>query len=251
MLSEIVKRCSPLPPDSKMLILGGGFSGQHLATVLRSLGNSVLCSRRSLDKPGADFVFNSDTDQIPTSTTLKEVTHVLSCIPPGKNGKDPVLSKLQKELNSMSLQWVGYLSTTGVYGDYSGAWVKESDPVRPSQTRSKNRLSCEQAWQTSGLPVQILRLPGIYGPGRSALQNIKSGKSRIIEKAGQVFSRIHIDDIAGATIYLIHLAAKGNRPLIINIADNVPTTSKEIMSYAASLLKCSMLFEKYLIHNLL
>ncbi len=240
MLSQIVKRCSPLPSSSKIMILGAGFSGNHIAAVLKSLGNSVLCSRRNLEKPGADFVFDSEAPSLPPKNILNEVTHLLSCIPPTKDGEDPVLNKLNAHLKSMPLEWVGYLSTTGVYGNYEGDWVKETDPVKPKQTRSKNRLACEQSWQASELPVQILRLPGIYGPGRSALQNIQSGKSKIIEKPGQVFSRIHVDDIAGAIIYLMNLATKGERPSIVNIADNIPTSSMEIISYAASLLECSL-----------
>ncbi len=168
------------------------------------------------------------------------MTHLLSCIPPEANGSDPVLTSLRKELENMPLKWVGYLSTTGVYGDCKGDWVKESDFPKPKLARSKRRLACEKAWQDSGLPIQIMRLPGIYGPGRSALENIKNGRTQMIIKPGQVFSRIHVDDIAGAIFHLINLAAKGQRPSIVNVADNVPSTNLDVMRYAASLLGASL-----------
>ena len=102
----------------------------------------------------------------------------------------------------MSLEWVGYLSTTGVYGNTKGAWVSEIDEPNPFQKRSHNRLNCEKEWIESGLPVQIFRLPGIYGPGRSTFEAIKNKKIRVISKKNQVFSRIHVADITNAIIYL-------------------------------------------------
>ncbi len=236
MLTELVKRSMPLPPQSKLLILGAGFSGQHVAALARKLGSNVLCSRRDINSPGADVAFDSVAKKIPPLKVLREVTHLLSCIPPDPNGEDPVLTTLSAHLKEMPLEWVGYLSTTGVYGDRKGEWVSEADNPQPEQSRSKRRLSCEQAWEASGLPLQILRLPGIYGPGRSALQSIRNKKIKMIDKPGQVFSRIHVDDIAGAAFHLIHLANKGQRPQIINIADNLPTTNTEVLRFAASLL---------------
>ncbi len=240
MLQDLVKQCTPLPPNAKLLVLGGGFSGQHVAALAKRLGSNVICSRRKKDKPGANVVFDSATKQTPAPTALKEITHLISCIPPEANGEDPVISLLSKQLHDMPLQWVGYLSTTGVYGDHKGNWVTEADLPRPQQLRSKRRLSCEQAWQASGLPVQILRLPGIYGPGRSALEAINKGKSKMIDKPGQVFSRIHVDDIAGAIFHLIKLASTGIKPKIINVADNQPSTNVEVLEYAASLLGSSL-----------
>lgn len=240
MIQEVVKQSSPFPSGSKMVIFGGGFSGQHIAAVARQLGARVFCSKRTIKKHENDFVFNSLTKELPDSSILKNATHVLSCIPPSENGKDPVLEHLKKELEGTSLQWAGYLSTTGVYGDSKGEWVSEEDQPNPQQERSIRRLACENEWQQTTLPVQILRLPGIYGPGRSSLENIINGKSKMIDKPGQVFSRIHIDDIAGATIFLIHLSKKGIWPQIINIADNMPTTNIEVLAYAASLLNFSL-----------
>ena len=241
MLQEFVKRSAPLPPNSKLLILGGGFSGQRIAFLARSLGSKAICTRRDLNSRGADLAFDTETKIFPALDDLQEVTHMVSCIPPAINGSDPVLTHLKEELKSLPLlKWVGYLSTTGVYGDCKGEWVSEKNEPKPQQARSKRRLACEQAWQQSGFPVQILRLPGIYGPGRSALSSIRKGKSKTINKPGQVFSRIHVDDIAGATIHLINLAHKDNKPPIINIADNLPTSNIEVLRFAANLLGHSL-----------
>ena len=237
MLKTVVKQCPNLSIKGKFLILGGGFSGQHIGRLARELKIETLCSRQSKKKPGADCVFNSETKEIPPFEVLKDTTHLISCIPPDQNGKDPVISHLQEELKGMPLKWVGYLSTTGVYGDSKGEWVNESNMPKPKQDRSKRRLHCEEEWLDSGLPVQILRLPGIYGPGRSALEIILSGKCKLIDKPGQIFSRIHVDDIAGATMHLISLAAKGNMPKVINIADNLPSTNVDVLRYAARLIK--------------
>ena len=237
MLETVVKQSESLPANSKLLILGAGFSGQHLAAAARALGVTVVCSRRKASCPNAEVVFDSELNKIPSSKSLRGITHLISCIPPDRNGNDPVLTSLSDQLKNMPLQWAGYLSTTGVYGDRQGNWASEQDLPNPKQKRSIRRLCCEKAWLASGLPVQILRLPGIYGPGRSAFESIISEKNKMIHKPGQVFSRIHIDDIAAATLHLINLAAQGNMPKIINIADNLPTNNIEVMSYAASLKK--------------
>ncbi len=236
MLADLVNRCIPLPSESKLLILGGGFTGQHMASVAKAHSTKVLCSRRTKESLGADCVFDSACKVIPKESILQDVTHLLSCIPPSSKGTDPVLECLQGQLQKMPLQWVGYLSTTGVYGDCQGEWVAESDRPNPQQPRSQRRLACEKSWQATGLPVQILRLPGIYGPGRSVLKSIKTGTTKIIDKPGQVFSRVHVDDIIGATYHLINLTTKGCRPEIINIADDLPTSSLEVMRFAANLI---------------
>ena len=163
MINDIVKQLTPLAPNSKLIIFGGGYSGQKIASVGRNLGLKVLCSRREKGSNGADFIFN--TDEKFSNEILEGATHVLSCIPPFLNGEDPVLSKLKTQLlNSKRLKWVGYLSTTGVYGDTNGKWVNENTPPNPQQERSIRRFSCEQEWLETKLPIQIIRLPGIYGP---------------------------------------------------------------------------------------
>ena len=239
MLSDLVNRSTPLPGNARLLVLGAGYSGRCLARLARSLGTPVLCTRRSLDRPDADLVFDSSEGHLPDSGALKEVTHLLSTIPPDQDGVDPVLSTLLPTLKRMPLQWVGYLSTTGVYGDRNGEWVSENDKPDPILERSRRRLDCEHSWQASGLPVQILRLPGIYGPGRSVLNGLRQGSARLIEKPEQVFCRIHVEDIAGACLHLIHRASRGHAPSIVNVVDDEPTPSGELLVFGADLLNCN------------
>ncbi len=236
MIEKVVKQSVAFTPNSKLLIFGGGYTGQHIAKIARQLGAEVLCSRRNIESKGADFEYDSLKHLINSKKILKNVTHIISCIPPLSNGEDPVLKNLEREITKMPLKWVGYLSTTGVYGDCKGKWVAENATPHPNQLRSIRRLACEKAWEATGLPLQILRLPGIYGPGRSALDAYKKKSIKAVDKPGQVFSRIHRDDIAGAIMHLINLYSKKYSPKIINIADNMPASNIEVMQYAAKLL---------------
>ena len=239
MIQNIVKRFDPLPPKSKLVIFGGGFSGQRIASFARALGVKVLCSRRNKESEGADFIFN--TEQEISNEIFEGTTHVLSCIPPLLNGEDPVLLKLKTQLlNSKNLKWVGYLSTTGVYGDTKGGWVNENTPPNPQQERSIRRFSCEKQWIETKLPIQILRLPGIYGPGRSAFESLFNGTTKMIDKPDQVFSRIHVDDIAGSVLFLINLYSQGKNPLVVNVADDLPTSNLEVITFAAKIAKKSI-----------
>jgi len=239
MIQDIVKRLDPLPPKSKLIIFGGGFSGQRIASVGRHLGAKVLCSRRKKNSKGADFIFNTDKEV--SNEIFEGATHVLSCIPPLSSGEDPVLNKLQTQLlNSKNLKWVGYLSTTGVYGDTKGAWVNEKTSPNPQQERSIRRFSCEKQWLETKLPVQILRLPGIYGPGRSVFESLLKGTTTMVDKPGQVFSRVHVDDIAGAVLFLINLYSQGKNPSVVNVADNLPTNNLEVIAFAAKIAKKSL-----------
>ena len=236
MLNELVNRSRALPASAKVLILGGGYSGRMLAALLRRLGNTVLCTRRDQSRPDADLLFDSDRDLLPQPDALQGITHLLSTIPPSPEGQDPALHCLRSQLESMPLQWVGYLSTTGVYGDTQGNWVRETDPARPGQARSRRRLNCEEAWRDSGLPIQILRLPGIYGPGRSVLNTVQEGRARRIDKTGQVFCRVHVEDIAGACLHLMHRSQEGLHPAIVNVVDDEPAASTELLDHACALL---------------
>ena len=153
---------SSLNKKKKFLIFGCGFSGSFFAKSIRQLGCTALTSSISEKKDPNSFVFNSEKGVIPDKEIFDGVTHVLSCIPPDKNGNDPVLGSLKNKLKSLSLEWIGYLSTTGVYGNTKGDWVSENDPPNPCQKRSHKRLNCEKEWIESGVPAQIFRLPGIY-----------------------------------------------------------------------------------------
>jgi nucleoside-diphosphate-sugar epimerase len=231
---------SSLGNKNKFLILGSGFSGSFFAKTVRQLGCTALTSSRSANKDPNSFIFDSENDIVPNEKIFKGVTHILSCIPPDKNGNDPVLGSLKNKLKSLPLEWVGYLSTTGVYGNTKGDWVSESDKPKPMQNRSHKRLNCEKAWIESGLPIQIFRLPGIYGPGRSTFEAIRSNKIRVISKKNQVFSRIHVADITNAIIYLLQNKNSLKFHQIINIADDEPCSQIEVIQYCYDLLGLQM-----------
>jgi len=231
---------SSLNIKKKFLILGSGFSGSFFAKTIRQLGCTALTSSRSENKDPNSFVFNSEDNIIPDKKIFDGVTHILSCIPPDKNGNDPVLGSLKNKLKSLSLQWVGYLSTTGVYGNTKGDWVYETDEPNPFQSRSHKRLNCEKEWIESGFPVQIFRLPGIYGPGRSSFEAIRNKKIRVISKKNQVFSRIHVADISNAIIYLLQNKNSIKFHKVINIADDEPCSQIEVIQYCYDLLGLAM-----------
>jgi len=231
---------SSLSNKNKFLVLGCGFSGSFFAKTIRKFGCTVLTSSRSASRDPNSFVFNSENGVIPDEKIFDGVTHILSCIPPDKNGNDPVLNCLQSKLQDLSLEWVGYLSTTGVYGNTKGDWVSEIDQPNPFQNRSYKRLNCEKEWIESGLPVQIFRLPGIYGPGRSTFEAIKNKKIRVISKKNQVFSRIHVADITNAIIYLLQNKNSLKFYQIINIADDEPCSQIEVMQYCYDLIGLTM-----------
>jgi len=229
------KPASLLGSKNKFLILGCGFSGSFFAKTIRKLGCTVLTSSRSANKDPNSFIFDSENGIVPDEEIFDGVTHILSCIPPDKNGNDPVLESLLNKLKDLPLEWVGYLSTTGVYGNTEGGWVSEMDQPNPFQKRSYNRLNCEKKWIESGLPVQIYRLPGIYGPGRSTFEAIKNKKIRVISKKNQVFSRIHVADITNAIIYLLQNKDCLKFHQVINIADDEPCSQLEVIQYCYDL----------------
>ena len=234
------KSASLIGNKNKFLILGCGYSGSYFAKTIKKFGCTVLTSSRSIRRDPNSFVFNSENGVIPNTKIFDGVTHILSCIPPDKNGNDPVLKSLKNQLKSLSLEWVGYLSTTGVYGNTKGDWVSEINEPNPFQKRSYKRLNCEKEWIESGLPVQIFRLPGIYGPGRSTFEAIKNKKIRVISKKNQVFSRIHVADIANAIIYLLQNKNSLKFYQIINIADDEPCSQIEVIQYCYDLLGLKM-----------
>ena len=236
---------SSLNIKKKFLILGSGFSGSFFAKTIRQLGCTALTSSRSENKDPNSFVFNSENRKVPNEKIFDGVTHILSCIPPDKNGHDPVLKSFKKKLNKLSLEWVGYLSTTGVYGNTDGEWVSEMNKPNPFQKRSQKRLNCEKEWIESGLPAQIFRLPGIYGPGRSTFEAIKNKKMRVIVKKDQVFSRVHVADITNAIIYLLQNKHSLKFHQIINIADDEPCSQLEVIQYCYDLLSMKMPKPKY------
>ena len=231
---------SVLKKKKKILIFGAGFSGKEIAKEMRNAGFEAYTSSRSVTNDKWSFLYDSNNNKLPPDKLFKDVSHILSCIPPDKDGSDPLLSKLENKLLSLNLEWAGYLSTTGVYGNTFGEWVSEKDPVNPIQDRSKRRLLCEEKWINTGLPTQIFRLPGIYGPGRSTLDSIIKKNIKVIFKKDQVFSRVHVADIANAIIYLLQNKNKFDFYKIINIADDNPSSQIEVIRYSYKLLGMQM-----------
>jgi nucleoside-diphosphate-sugar epimerase len=166
------------------------------------------------------------------------VSHVLSSVPPGNNG-DPVIEAHHDDLcrNARQFAWVGYLSTTGVYGDAGGGWVDEDSPLNPGTERGRRRLLAERQWldlhQRCGLPVHLFRLAGIYGPGRNQLESVLDGSARRVIKPGQVFSRIHVEDIAGVLEASIRNPSPGRA---YNVCDDEPCPPQDVVAHAARLL---------------
>ena len=231
---------SKLDEKSKFLIFGGGFSGRHFATEIRKIGYTAFTSYRNNRSEENSFFFDSSSNELPPDSIFEGTTHILSCIPPSENGKDPVLLRLKEKLQHLQLKWAGYLSTTGVYGDTLGNWVSEQEPTNPLQERSKRRLTCEKEWLNSKLPCQIFRLPGIYGPGRSTIESIIKNNIKVIHKPKQVFSRIHVEDISMAIIYLLQHKNSNNFHQIINISDDHPCSQIEVIKYSYELLGMQM-----------
>lgn len=230
-----------------VLVLGGGYTGRRFASALLARAIPVTLTGRSgaggAAEPGLAGArwlrFDPESSVVPPASELAGTTAVLVTIPPDGQGADPVLEHLAGILRDLAPAWVGYLSTTGVYGDSGGAWVDEDTPPAPTLARSRARLACEQAWRRQELPLQVLRLPAIYGPGRSPLDTLREGTARLIHKPGQVFSRVHVDDIVGALLHCLALPAQ-RRPGTLILADRCPCPSSEMLGYAAHLLGCKL-----------
>lgn len=215
---------------SHLFIFGFGFCGRAVARTFLGQGWRVSATRRSSDEAafaGVAMHLFDRAHRLPAGC-LAGVTHVLSTVPPDENG-DPVLDTALDALLRAAPAWVGYLSTTGVYGDRGGAWVDEESPIAPINVRSERRAAAERAWLGSGLPAHLFRLAGIYGPGRSPLDKA----DRRIIKPGHVFGRIHVEDVAEV------IAASVRRPhlgRIYNVADDEPAEPQEVQAFAAALL---------------
>lgn len=169
---------------------------------------------------------------------LSKATHLLTSVAPDADG-DPVLNTLSDHIAAAApFQWTGYLSTTGVYGDHQGGWVDESAPLTPSTKRGRYRARAEAEWQTlakkQSLNLHIFRLAGIYGPGRGPFAKVRNGTARRIIKPGQVFSRIHVDDIAQVLAASI---AQPNPGAVYNVCDDDPAPPQDVIAYAAELLR--------------
>ena len=178
-------------------------------------------------------LFDSQAQRVPNLEPLAPFDAVLSTIPPGANGADPVQDQLADALLRLAPPWVGYLSTSGVYGDLQGGWADESMPTGSANRRSQARISSEAAWQDSGLAPLIMRLPGIYGPGRSPFAQLRQGTAQLLHKPGQVFSRVHVDDVVGAILWCHR---QGRQDAVVNVCDSCPSARSEALAYAAHLI---------------
>jgi nucleoside-diphosphate-sugar epimerase len=210
---------------------------REVAAGIAGTSRSPRAFRALRDAGIAPLVFDGRRASLEVTSALRRTTHLLVTIPPTEDG-DPVLRCCRDSiLHEMpALQWVGYLSSTGVYGNHAGGWVDEGAPCRPSSSSGIRRLAAELEWQqlagTRGTPVAVLRLPAIYGPGRNALASLDRGDARIIAVDGHWFSRIHVADVAGAAAHLARSAAGGT----FNVADEEPSAPQDVVRYAASLL---------------
>ena len=215
---------------SCLLSFGHGFSAQALVPLLDSwlvIGTSRTIGKRVQE--GVESAFFPGCNMGPY---LDDATHLLISAGPDEVG-DPVLRELREEIAKREFEWVGYLSTTGVYGDHQGDWVDEYTPLNPSTRRGQLRVAAEAEWQAMDLPLHIFRLAGIYGPGRGPFSKVREGTARRIIKHAQVFSRIHVDDIAQVLAASI---AQPNAGSVYNLCDDDPAPPQDVIGHAAELL---------------
>lgn len=228
--------------ERRFFIFGAGYSGKAFARA-NARRTPVFGTTRAPEKfdalrsAGIEPLQFDGALSPELSEALALTTHLIVSVAPDEAG-EPVLNAAGDALRKQmpALQWIGYLSTVGVYGDHGGAWVEETSECRPMSKRSVMRVAAEQEWLTLGReigkPVAILRLSGIYGPGRNALTNLADGTARRLVKPGQVFNRIHCDDIAGALWLLADKTLGG----IFNVTDDEPAPPQDVVAYAAGLM---------------
>jgi nucleoside-diphosphate-sugar epimerase len=218
--------CSPLQRRemATILIFGLGYTASRIAERLRADGWTVMATRRAAEAGALAF-----DDEVEMRRALAAATHILSSIPPGADG-DLVLARYGEALRQAPARWIGYLSSTGVYGDTQGAWVDESSPTGIG--RRSARAKADAAWLALREDVRVFRLPGIYGPQRSALERVAGGSAQRIDLPGQVFSRIHVDDIVQALITSFEGPSGA-----YNIADDYPVNHNAVIEEACRLLR--------------
>ena len=216
-----------------LVIFGLGYTGTELARRAAAAGLQTTIVTRQHDAAAPKGVTLAPFDDPPWDS----VTHLVATAAPDDGG-DPVLTRHAADIGAAAaLRWIGYMSTTGVYGNRDGGWVDETTPPAPSSERGRRRVEAEQAWSSirPDIAVDLLRLAGIYGPGRSVFNDVRAGRARRVDKPGHQFGRIHRDDIAGAL-----LAAIGqDRPpgtRVLNGSDDEPAASAEVIAEAARLL---------------
>jgi nucleoside-diphosphate-sugar epimerase len=230
----------------KLFCFGYGYTAAALAAHLRLQGWDIAGTTTDPDKravmhdSGIDaYLFDHSHPICHPARAFDGVTHVLFSIPP-EEGCDPAFEQHAGDLLQLrGLEWAGYLSTTGVYGNRDGAWVDEMSSCQPTSKRGEMRLRAEQQWrslrETYDFPLHVFRLSGIYGPGRSAIESVRAGTAQRIEKPGHEFNRIHLDDIVQTLAASI---AQPHPGAIYNLADDQPAPSSDVIDFACALTGC-------------
>lgn len=233
----------PAARDKHIFCFGLGYTAGFLSETLRSYGWTISGTTTSAKK--RDFLKQNGINAhlfdrlhpLPDPAKIfKDVTHILLSVPPEKDG-DPVFDIHGEDIaGARKLEWLGYLSTTAIYGDQNGAWVDENTPPAPSSRRGSLRLRAEEQWQSlflhEGVPLHTFRLAGIYGPNRSALDSVRSGTASCIDKPGHAFNRIHVDDVVQVLIASMNKPQPGR---IYNLADDKPSSSADVIRFACNL----------------
>lgn len=229
------------PDPIRVLCLGCGYTALAYAAALRRDWPGRIeamtgtarsgASLEAIERAGLEALVFSGEPGPDLIEAARSATHVLLSIPPGPDG-DPALA-LAGAMKAGRAAWVGYLSATSVFGDRGGGWAHETDPPSPVSETGVRRVQAEAAWLATDLPVVLFRLPGIYGPGRSALDRVRRPDARTIDKPGQVFSRVHVDDIASGLIASMRRPRPG---AAYTLCDDEPAPSKDVDAFAAALL---------------
>ncbi len=229
---------------NKLFCFGFGYTARRLAKQLAAKGFKIAGTTRDYERrdelreQGVEaYTFDHTQPLLNPEKTFEGVTHILVSTPPDGNG-DPAFMQHRDDMPFIpSLQWLGYLSATGVYGNHDGGWVDEEVEVNPTSIRGSRRALAERQWLDlwfrDAVPIHIFRLAGIYGPGRSAIETVKVGSAKAIDKPGQVFSRIHVDDIVQTLMASMEHLNPGE---VYNVADDLPAPSHEVIYYACELL---------------
>lgn len=206
----------------RLLIFGLGYTASYFADAMRARGFAVDATG---SKGNIDF---DDAEAV--NDAIGRATHILSSVPPDRQTEsDPVLEGYARAIATAPAGWIGYLSSTGVYGDAKGAWVDEATPIGTG--RRNARMAADTEWQSLSDHIRIFRLPGIYGPGRSVLDKVRAGKAHRIDLPGQIFSRVHVEDIVGGL-----LASLDGPPGIYNLSDDLPASHNIVTERACDIL---------------
>lgn len=232
------------PHDGRpnLFVFGLGYSALHLVRSRRASFGRVAGTVRSEAKAARlgeerieALVFGPERADPAIPAALEGADVLLVSVPPNEGG-DPVLAAFGETIAATEPRWIGYLSTVGAYGDHGGGWVDEATPPKPVSRRSRERVAAEEAWaalgRRAGLPVHVFRLAGIYGPGRNAFVNLATGRAKRLVKPGQVFNRIHVEDIART---LLASMARPRAGAVYNVADDEPAPPQDVVAFAADL----------------